>query len=484
MKRMMRENAPQELTEEANAYISTRNKEADKLVEKWSKVKGLQGKKMTEAYDKDPAKIRNLAIVLEQQNNYLTSLTETQISNDFATNPENVMRIIRLGYPNSIRGDVFLDWAMQSAHDSIYYLYPKYGKTKRGATAGNYTIESTAFRSASEIEEEEDVLADADGSTTAYSGTVANAPMRPWTVKIFQSSNNDWKQIAADDGSGNLTGTLLDSSSTNTINYTTGAIVLNYTTAPTSGITHLVQYYFDSEDSDQYTDIQSVELVLRDHQFRAKPWPLYFSYSHMLEVLLSSVYKIDTEENLIQGVAEELKKSLDFFSLKLGYRTALKNTSVTFDIDGAVGESEIDRAQALRRAIDDAGDVMYSSVMRGGVNKIYGGPKAVSYLKLVNGFTSEGKQPAIGGHKVGKLDGIDIFKVPADIVPTDELVCVYKNEVNPADVSIAFGTLIPLYTGQKTEFKELYSERGMATYGDQKVLQSSYLTRLKLSNLT
>jgi len=486
MKRVMRENkgAPQ-LTEEASVHISQRNQRADRLVEKWSKIQGLQGKKMVEKFDENPGKIRNLAIVLENQENLLQSMTETQISNAFSTNPENVMRIIRLGYPNSIRGDVFLDWAMETAHDSIYYLYPKYGKTKRGTTAGDYTIETAGYRGASEKEEESDVIGPGDASTTAFSGTIANPPLRPWSVSLWQASNSDWVQIATDDGSGNLTGTLLDSTAVNTINYTTGAMVINFTTAPIAALTFLVQYNFDSEESDQYADIQSIELVLKDYQFRAKPWPLTISWSKMLEILLGTVYKIDTEEQMIQGAAEELKKSLDFFALKLGYRTSLKNSAVTFDIDGATGESEIDRAQALTRAIDDAGDVMYDSILRGGVSKIYGGPKAVSYTKLLHGFSGTGKQPAIGGYKVGVIDdSIDLFKVPSAIVPTDELVCVYKNEQNAADVSIAFGILYQLYSSNAIEFKELYSERGVASYGDQQVLQSKYIVRIKLSNLT
>ena len=154
MRRIMQEQseAPQ-LTEEAQLYLSQRNKTADQLVEKWSKIRGMGGEVMEEVYDANPGKIRNLAIALENEERHLQRLTETQISNAFSVTPENVLRILRLGYPNSIRGDIFLDFAMQTGHDSIYYLYPKYGKTKRGATAGNYPIEDTSYRSASEIED-------------------------------------------------------------------------------------------------------------------------------------------------------------------------------------------------------------------------------------------------------------------------------------------------------------------------------------------
>jgi hypothetical protein len=53
----------------------------------------------------------------------------------------------------------------------------------------------------------------------------------------------------------------------------------------------------------------------------------------------------------------------------------------------------------------------------------------------------------------------------------------------PEDVSIACGTLIPLYKTQKLEYKNLYSEQGLAHFGDLKVLQPGYLVRIVLSNL-
>ncbi len=130
MKTVMREEALNEKVQ----MLSERTSRGDQLVEKWSKKKGI-GENMQETYDANPSKIRSLAFMLENQENHLRQLTETQISNAFQTTPENVLRIVRLGYPNSIRGDVFLEWAMETARDSIYYLSPVHSSTKRGATA-------------------------------------------------------------------------------------------------------------------------------------------------------------------------------------------------------------------------------------------------------------------------------------------------------------------------------------------------------------
>lgn len=466
--------------EEMKEKLSQRNEYADRLVEKWSRTKGV-GEGFDDLYEKDAKRARNLSIVLENQENHLTNLTETQISNSFSTTPENVIRVVRLGYPNSVRGELFLEWAMETARDSIYYLQPVYGKTDRGATAGNITHESSAYRYASEMEVETFTEA-ANGTLTTFTGAstggVSNAPLRPFTVKIFV----DGEPVATDDGAGNIIGAGIDSASSS-IDYTTGALTVEFSAAPTNGAVMEYGYNFDSEVSTQYEDLGSVELQLRDYQFRVKPHPLYVSWSKMTELLINTTLNIDAEDALVRGAADELKKSLDFHAIRMAYQASRKNSAVSFDTQGATGESEIDRAMAFTRTIDQASDVMFNAVQRGGVTHMVGGPDAVSYVKLHGRFDGGGAQPRVGVHRVGALDGMGIYKAPAAIVPDDEVLFIYHNEDVPEDVSLAFGTLIPLYRTQTLEYKEFYKETGMAFFGDAQVLQPKYLVRGQIQNL-
>ena len=99
------------------------NYRKDKLVEKWSKVEEIgNGIK-----DMPTQVARNLAQLLENPTRNLARYTEAQVSNDFmGQTPENLLRIIRLSYPNSIRGRLFTEIAMETMNDSIKYVYPKY----------------------------------------------------------------------------------------------------------------------------------------------------------------------------------------------------------------------------------------------------------------------------------------------------------------------------------------------------------------------
>jgi len=123
MRKEMHEDMP--LNEAIKVQMSERNMKADQLIEqKWSKTPQI-GEGIQDLADKDLNRARNLVYAMENQENHLKNLTETQISTAFQTTPENVMRIVRLGYPNSVRGEIFLEWSMETARDSIYYLSPK-----------------------------------------------------------------------------------------------------------------------------------------------------------------------------------------------------------------------------------------------------------------------------------------------------------------------------------------------------------------------
>ena len=266
MRKEMHEDIP--FQEAVKAQMSERASRADQLLEqKWGKTPQL-GEGIQAIADKDINKARNLIYTLENQERHLQNLTETQISTAFQTTPENVMRIVRLGYPNSVRGELFLEWSMETARDSIYYLSPKYGKTKRGATAGDVTHESDAYLYASEIEEQ--VVGTGDGTATVFTGTLAPAPLRQYAVRLFSGGF----PVAIDDGAGNLVGADITAG---TVDYTTGAISITFATAPTAGFDVMAQFYLLSEDSSLYDEIGSVELQLKDYQFRVKPYPLYAS---------------------------------------------------------------------------------------------------------------------------------------------------------------------------------------------------------------
>lgn len=488
MRTEMRDTA--RLQEEALIQMQEAARTGDKLLEKWSKKKNL-GEGLDKMFTANPRKARNTAIVLENQERYLKRLTEAQISSDFATTPINVLRVIRLGYPNSVRGDIFHEFAMTTARDSIYYLKPVYESTSRGATAGDVTYESTKDRYFSEIEQEAPTQTP-NGVVTTFTGSATGAlskkPLRPYTVRILVNG----VPVGADNGVGGFSTTSMLTAASCTIDYITGAISIVFAAAPATGTEIVFEYAFDSEvygaigSGQGYDNIKSVKLTLQDYNFRARPWPLYVSWNKMTELLLGTTLDIDAEEALLRGAGDELKKSLDYQAIRLAYGHAKGNGGVSFNADFAAAgaDSAKDHAQSFTRTIAQAEKVIYNALQRGGITNLVAGTDVASYLTLHDRFTEEGSMPKVGVYRIGTLLGIPVYQAPNDVVAANDMFGVWRNEQELNDVAIAFGVLVPLYQTQTLEFKEAYKTSGLFYFGDQKVLNSKYLVNITVNGLT
>lgn len=476
-----------DLFREKNAKKMTERKNrAMKLVEVWDKTPGFSG--LVDAYERNPHMVENTAIVLENLSNEFSKLSETQISSSYnGLTPENALRVVRLGYPNSNRGAAFYEFAMETAEDGIWYVSPVYASTLRGATVETVTHETDVYRYAS-LEEVEEVTETPNGVIVAFTGStggaVANAPLKPFFVRVYENG----VIIAQDNGAGVMVGSKLNASATNTVNYETGDITITYTTAPATGVEIKIGYVYDYEDSTQYTDLGEVELRLRKVNFKLRSYRLGLSWSKQSELVLGTTLNVDAEESLIKSAGEELKKSLDFEAFKLGYATAKSNGSFRqFDSDylSAGADSAKAHAQTLNRVLADAADDIRSELNRGGISAIVAGSQAANYMETyLDNFSSDGSQPEIGIYQVGTYKGrIPVFKVPrTSVMPTNEIYTVWENEAS-GDHAIAFGTLLPMYQSPTLEFKNMQKETGLAEWGDHRVLQGKYLRGVTLQNL-
>lgn len=251
---------------------------------------------------------------------------------------------------------------------------------------------------------------------------------------------------------------------------------------------------YDSEQDLQGDYLGDVKLQMKSYHFRPRPILMGVSWTQLTELVLDTSFGVSAEDALMSSASEEIKKTLDYQSIKYGsaaQKTGGKNNSVAFDaqpagvgdIANGIKDSYFHTAQLITQAIDRVGDKMLNEFQRGGVTAIVGGPAAVNYLKLNKEWSDRGKQPAIGGHKVGELGNIPVFKVPSSVIPDNELLTTWKNPVAEGDVSIAIGTLLPFYSTGAIQRKTLYKEAAIARYEDMKALNPQYLGRIVINNI-
>lgn len=534
MNNNLRENVQDKL------YREERNYRADKLVEKWSRIPEV-GKNIKNLVESDA---RNLAIHLENQARFMSRLNEAQMSTSFqGLSPENMLRLVRLAYPNTIRNKLFTEFAMESAKDSIKYIRPVYTNTQWGKDMGNRTFgvggldsdvddaDRWNMNGADELQAEDYRKAMYETTEDRYVHEMANALVMTaageeatigkkavtlpasGTVVVFgrvgENGAKEFSEMGYIDGYSALFGENGESDPLAVQAKTGGNLANNGDWLVKSGKDIVIEKVaegvfaisgddaaevkkaygrFNSEGDFQGDFLGEVELVMTDYWFRPRPTAIGVTWSQLTELVLDTSFGVSAEELLVDYAGQEIKKALDFRAVKIAYQAAKMNPgryTVTFDAAAAdaSNDSYLHTAQTFSQAIERVGDVMFNDINRGGVSRLVGGPAAVSYLRLNSGFSTRGAQSRVGGHQVGELYGIPVFKVPSNVIPDDELVCIWKNDENEADVSIAFGTLVPFFSTGIIQRKNFYKEAALATYGDWSILNKRYMGVIKIENL-
>ena len=248
---------------------------------------------------------------------------------------------------------------------------------------------------------------------------------------------------------------------------------------------------FDSEKDLTGMHLGECELQMKTYYFQPRRISMGVTWTDMTELYLDLSFGVSAEDTLVDSVGQEIKKALDFQAVEYANRVQKVrsgNPLVKFDAEAGAGavaikDSYWHTAQTFTQALGHVSDEMLNIFNRGGVTAIVGGPRACRYLELIEGYSTKGAQSPIGGHQVGELNGIPVFKVPNSVVADNELLTTWKNEQAEGDVSIAIGTLVPFASTGKLPRKNFYFEQGIARYEDMQALQPRYLGRVLIENI-
>lgn len=252
---------------------------------------------------------------------------------------------------------------------------------------------------------------------------------------------------------------------------------------------------YDSEMDYNGDYLGEIEIKMSDYEFKPRPTTIGVTWSQLSEIVLDTSFSVSAQEYLVTYASQAIKMALDYRAIKTAYAAAKTNPKayhVTFDAaynttnvgtNGGTKEGYTANAQTFLSAIATVGDNMLNDINRGGVSRLVAGPSAGTYMTLSMAFTTTGATTAEGAHQVGEISGIPVFKVPSSIIPSNEVLTVWKNPQNEADISIAFGTLVPFFSTGVIQRQNFYKEAGLATYGDWAIINKRYLAIITIDNL-
>jgi hypothetical protein len=474
------------LKEEASAEISQRKAYSDRLVEKWHRVDIGSG--LDDMYTKDPERARRTAWGIEMQEKHLTSLSETVISQDFQTTPENVLKIVRIGTANSNRGNIFTEYPLSTVDDAIYYLQFTREQALRGATAGEKIYDQPRRYYAGETQRSA-TIGTGNGVLLTFTQAAALAvtPVVPLTVRVYV----DGVLVGSDDGSGTLVGPTLDTGGTNTVDYTTGDVTVTFSAgnAPATGLIVDAQFNFDSEVEANYDQYGTVGISIEKRRFNARPQPLGYNFTRMTELTLGTHNFGDAETLLLTTVGDEHARRKDFRAVSFAKSIARTNPTTTFDANFAdAGEvSDKSHAQRILSTMRNISGDVFNAVQRGELNRAIAGSRAVTYLQKHDLWREDDSQPRVGGtFLAGRLGQYEVYQCVANesegLVAENEIILTYKDAQEPGDVAIAFGVLTEL--ADRLAYPQHRVEGYLSTVEDKIDFVRRFLRRLVIENIT
>lgn len=463
--------------------------------------------KLDELFQKDPKKAENLVMFLEQTENAAfhnptlidnmkryQSLKESarlredvQTSGFLGVTPMDIVKVARIGYPNSTAPDIFDFWGMQSMKDSLYKLETVIGSTARGSTKDDVVYEKYGDgRYASEYEKETITTS----ATNTFSGTLDNVPVRPFHLSVILNG----EQVAVDTGAGTFAGPALNPSGTNTINYTTGAFVLTFNDALTASDELFIQYAYDSEQPTLFSRTGSVLLDLVVYDYRATPWPLAIEWTRFTEELMASKLGTSAKEQLIAGAGDIFRKGLDEYCITKGLHAAKWATPAVYNADFSAAGSDDPKshAQFVTNKLMEAKLKTYDQLGRyADKYAIVCDSKAYTYLTNHNQFNAVNAPSKIGIFKVGELLGDDVYLAPNDVIrassdasTTGKAFIFGKATDNMnVDAAVSVGTWKLGVTTDPVELKNFNSQMGIMSMMDIRINNKYFATRLEIQNI-
>lgn len=441
------------------------------------------------------------AIMLETTKRWVQnmSLDETTKVFNVGNFDKFAFPLVRAIFPNLIANDIVSVQPMAGPVSLIFYLDFLFGTSKGQVTAGTSAFDAITGPNAqkwfSHDIVDREVVGTGNGSTTAFSGTLAFTPVRKASVVVEHTTNGS---TIISDGIDNAAGTIAGTNiSSGSITYTTGAWAVTFSTAPANGSAIWFTYEYNSEASDliPQVDLQltSAPVTARSRKLRAR-WSLEAAQN------LNALHSIDAEAELIGVLAEEIKFELDreiiddLWAIAPGDTTPTaglgienQNTIVfSRTVPGGISWTEY-KLQFIDHVVE-ASNKIYRRTRRGAANFMVMDVNTSNIVQTLPSFDADpGAADATGVIFQGTLNKqwrcykdpyLNTFVVRNKNTITGMLgvfLLGYKG-ASFLDAGYVYAPYIPLYSTPTVVLDDFIGRKGMATqYGKRKVNENFYV---------
>lgn len=414
-----------------------------------------------------PHMVATVAMALRETKGWLESMNETTRAINAGTFVDYGFKLVTAILPNLVADRIVSIQPLKMKSGEIFYMNFKYGQTKgrlaSGATAigANTGFQPGSYNYSTETIEEE-ALATGDASTVAFTGNLTYYPVRAGSASITTGT-----VTASDNGSGTLSGSGIASG---TINYTSGAWAVTFSSAPASGIAITGSYEFDSEQTP--SGIGQIDIDLTQATVTARSYKLRALYTLDAAWDLQQAHGKDADAELVAALAAIIRAEIDEGIMKDLFVQASAGTT-QFDATVPTGVSKQEHYDGFIHKITQSSNQIYSATRMVAGNFIIAGINAASIIEGMTKFESAG------------MDANGSFSGPYVCGTLDNRFLVIKNPSYGANdylvghkgqgylyAGYVWAPYRPLYTTSPVVLDDMIVRRGLYTSGGKKMVNS------------
>jgi len=418
-----------------------------------------------------------VAMMLESNKNMILKARQGLFEDNTSVNVGNWEKfgfpVISMVAENLVAPELVTVQPLQGPSGNVFYMDFTAGQTKGNIKKGDPIWNARGGHGdklgyASEKVAGEQIGIQATG-TTEYAANASYVPVRPGT---FMIEVNGVKFVDNGNGSFTASGDLSGGS----INYTTGAIELEFA-AVTEGQPIVATYEWNSEGS---TNLPQMNFQLTSSPIYAQRVALRGRWSFEAEQVLMALHGLKAEGQLASAISSEIQFEIDRNILGGLWNVAGAGNN-TWNATTPAGVSFTEHKLSFVDAINELSMFVYRATNRVMANWVVTGVQGAAILMNHPMFDPALSKAEVDGVTLlGTLNGQYKVYVDPHAAP-DEYLVGYKGN-NWLRTGFIFAPWLLLYSTQTIALDDMTFRKGFASSYGKKVVNSKFYARGKITN--
>ena len=390
--------------------------------------------------------------------------------------------------PSLVLNKIGIVQALDRRTGSVFYLDVKYGQAKGAITSGSTMMSSTTGhnstlagrRYASELVENE-TLATGDGSTKAYTGTLAYPANVAGTLIItdgVETFTDNGSGVLVSDASGGSNGTISAA----------GVYSVSFKVNVVNAVPIYADYQYDYEQIANGAGVPEVNFSLTSSSLTAIDFPLRAKYALGAAIDLEKAHGLVLENEVVKYLGGEIKFEIDHYGIDLIEAAAIGANAATaigaWDSTVGSGQEWFWIKYRFLDYIEKGSNAILAKTRKAFGNFMVVSDNVARVVRQLEGHfvpaADLDKIVPTGPYELGTLDGRLVIHDP--FLTANRYLMGFKGD-NYLFAGMIYAPYIPLFSTPTLVTSDLQAQKGFLSASGFKMINEGMYTYGSITNL-